>query len=120
MIISIRLSRVSTITSTSDKVVIVAVLSSSLRRAISQKISPAESSATFCHLILISTCPDLIIYHSQFDFSHSIIMISPLQNGLSSQFKMILSTTSLSIHWNIFSEYTVSVILYLLYNKVTS
>jgi len=79
-IISIRLSIDKTITSVFDKALTVAVLSSSLRRAISPKIFPAQSSATFVHFIHIATLHFFIIYHSPFEASHSIIIISHSEN----------------------------------------
>ncbi|MDP3380370.1 MAG: hypothetical protein Q8S84_02230 [bacterium] len=100
-IISIRLSYDRIITSIFSSAVTVAVLSSSLSKAISQKISPECNSAIFDHFIDTLTLPDFNIYHSQFDFSHSEIIISPLVYVLSLQFKMICSIISWVIHLNI-------------------
>jgi len=57
-----------------------AVLGSSFNKAISQKISHAHSSAIGAHPIRIETLQDLIIYHSQFDASHSTMIISQSLN----------------------------------------
>ncbi|MFC1798174.1 hypothetical protein ACFLY2_03640 [Patescibacteria group bacterium] len=77
LIISIRLFIDSTITFISDKADTVAVLASSFKRAISQNISQEFNSAILEPQIEIATLPVLRIYHSQFDSSHSIIIISP-------------------------------------------
>jgi hypothetical protein len=101
LIISIKLSIDRTITSKSDKALTVAVLSSSLSNAISQNISQEFSSAILDPQIDIDTLPVFIIYHSQFDSSHSIIIISPSEYFLSSHCIIIPSITSWSIHLNI-------------------
>jgi hypothetical protein len=97
----IRLSIDKTITSISVRAVTVAVLSSSFKSAISQKMFQALNSAIFCHFIQIATLPFFIIYHSQFDSSHSIIIISQAEYFLSSHSRRIESMTDSSIHLKI-------------------
>ncbi len=104
LIISIKLSIVSMITSRSQVTTTLAVLASSFKRAISQNISQAHSSAIWVPFIRILTLHDFMMYHSPFDASHSTRIISPSTNFLSSQFLIILSTVSLSIPWKILSE----------------
>ena len=70
------LSRLNTINSESSIAVTVAVLSSSFKSAISQKISQELSSDIFFHFIVTSTVHDFIIYHSQFEWLHSISIFS--------------------------------------------
>jgi hypothetical protein len=77
----------------SDNAITVAVLGSSFRRAISQKISQAFNSAILLLLIEIKTFQIFNIYHSQFEFSHSAIIISSFAYFLSSQFKIMCSIT---------------------------
>jgi hypothetical protein len=78
--ISIRLSKVITITSKLEIAFTEAVLSSSFKRAISPNISPDHSFATIFHFIKTSTSQDSIIYHFQFDSSHSTIIVSQGEN----------------------------------------
>jgi hypothetical protein len=110
-IISIKFSKFKTITSISLLAVTVAVLSSSFNNAISQKISPELNSAILFHLIEIETFHLFKIYHSQFDSSHSTIIISHDDIALISQLLIILSITSLSNHSKILSEYILSGII---------
>jgi hypothetical protein len=63
-------------TSMSESAVTEAVLFSSFKSAISQNMSPEFKSTIFFHQIEIVTLQDFIIYHSQFAFSHSNIIIS--------------------------------------------
>jgi hypothetical protein len=63
----------------------VALLNSSFKRAISQKISQAFNSVTLLLFIETTTFHDFKIYHSQFDVSHSIRIISPAEYFLSLQ-----------------------------------
>jgi hypothetical protein len=93
-IISIRLSSDNIITVKSEIAATVAVLGSSFRRAISQNISHAFNSAIFDPPIEIATLPVFNMYHSQFDSSHSITIISHLEKVFSSQLKIICSITS--------------------------
>ncbi|MDR1987291.1 MAG: hypothetical protein LBQ24_00505 [Candidatus Peribacteria bacterium] len=72
---SIILSNFRTITSISVSAEAVAVLVSSFKSAISQNISHGFISTIFFHQMEIETLHLFMIYHSQFDFSHSTTII---------------------------------------------
>jgi len=95
LIIFIKSPRFKTITSKSVIALTVAVLSSSFNKAISQKISQGFNSAILFHQIDIATFHLFKIYHSQFEFSHSIIINSQFEYFLCSQLFIIESTISL-------------------------
>jgi hypothetical protein len=86
-----------TITSIAPSEHTVAVLSSSLSKAISPKISPVHNSATCLPQMEILTLHDFNIYPSPLDSSDSIIIISQLEYSLISQLLIIFFTISLLI-----------------------
>jgi hypothetical protein len=94
--ISIRFSSVITITSRFVIALTLAVLSSSFSKAISPNISQDPNFATTFHFIEISTSHDSIIYHFQFDSSHSLIIVSPEENFSFLELFKISSTISFS------------------------
>gem|GEM_PF-2385797 len=72
-----------------------AVLGSLIIRAISQKISQVQISATFSSSLITSTLPDSMIYALLFDLSHSLIIISPFLKNCVSDISTKYDTSSL-------------------------